>query len=153
MSKTQVFSLKIMPKDAETFREQATALGLTNADYFRLLISQRSGQESLNNPAIDDKKLDSLEGKISSVEAMVKSMMSDLVEQQRIPSFYEFRARIIAETNPTLPKSGSERFGFFLDAARRYHRKYEAWPDPANRAAFGPGLDDQQLASWPSVPR
>lgn len=153
MSKTQVFSLKVMPQDAAMFREHATALGLSNADYFRLLISQKSGQENLKNASIDDKKLDSLEGKMSSVESMVKSMMSDLIEHQRIPSFYEFRARIIAETNPTLPKSGSERFAFFLDAARQYHRKYDAWPDPANRAAFGPGLDDQQLASWPPVPR
>lgn len=153
MSKTQVFSLKIMPKDAETFREQATALGLTNADYFRLLISQKSGQESMNTPAIDDKKLDSLEGKMSSVESMVKAVMTNIIEHQRLPSFYEFRARHIAETNPSPPKTASEKFAFFLDVARRYHRKYDAWPDPSNRSAFGPGLDDQQLASWPAVPR
>ena len=153
MSKTQVFSVKVMPKDAAMFREQATALGLTNADYFRLLISPKSDQENLKTAAIDDKKLESLEGKMSSLESMVQSMMSDIIEHQRIPSFYEYRARHIAETNPTAPKSASEKFAFFLDVARKYHRKYDAWPDPSNRAAFGPGLDDQQLASWPPVPR
>ena len=153
MSKTQVFSLKVMPQDAAMFREQATALGLTNADYFRLLISQKSGHGGLNTPAIDDKKLDSMDGKISSVESMVKAMMTNIIEHQRTPSFYEFRARHIAETNPTPPKTASEKFAFFLEVARQYHRKYDAWPDPSNRAAFGPGLDDQQLASWPTVPR
>lgn len=153
MSKTQVFSLKVSPADAAKFRQQASALGLTNADYFRLLISKKNGHESLNNPAIDDKKLVSLEDKISSVESMVKHVMTDLIERRRIPSFYEFRARFIAETNAAKLKSDSEKYAFFLDVARRYHRKYDLWPDPSNQATFGPGLNEQQLASWPPLPR
>jgi hypothetical protein len=151
--KTQNFSLKVFPGDVAKFREGATLMNMQNRDYFTLLVSQESTQKSETKPHDVDAKFSEIQSKISSMEAMITAIMSGMVESERTPSFYEFRARVIAETNPSPPRTASEKFAFFLDIARRYHRKYDLWPDPSNRAAFGPGLDDQQLASWPPVPR
>jgi len=151
--KTQNFSVKVFPEDAAKFREGAALMNMSNRDYFTLLVSPESTQKTETSPPDVDAKFSEIQSKISAVESMVATIMSGMLERERIPSFYEFRARFIAETNPSAPKSASEKFAFFLEVARRYHRKYDLWPDPSNRAAFGPGLDDQQLASWPPVPR
>jgi len=135
------------------FREGAALMNMQNRDYFTLLVSQENTQKPETTSSDIDAKFSAIQNKLSAMESMVATIMSGMVERERIPSFYEFRARFIAETNPTAPKSASEKFAFFLDVARKYHRKFDAWPDPSNRATFGPGLDDQQLASWPPVPR
>jgi len=151
--KTQNFSLKVFPEDLAKFREGAALMNMQHRDYFTLLVSPESTQKTETTPHDVDAKFSGIQSKLSALETMVATIMSGMVERERIPSFYEFRARFIAETNPTAPKTASEKFAFFLDVARKYHRKYDAWPDPSNRSAFGPGLDDQQLASWPTVPR
>jgi len=151
--KTQNFSLKVFPEDLAKFREGAALMNMQNRDYFTLLVSPESTQKTETTPHDVDAKFSEIQSKLSAMETMVATIMEGMLERSRTPSFYEFRARFIAETNPTMTKPGSERFAFFLDVARKYHRKYDAWPDPSNRAAFGPGLDEQQLASWPPVPR
>jgi hypothetical protein len=153
MKKTYAFAVKITVDEADIFRKQAKTLGLTNADYFRLLIADDRQRKKFEMSQDTDVSLVQMERKISSLESLVSSLISSLNEHQRVPSFYEFRARKIVETRPAVPRCANEKFSLFLEIARAYHRECGIWPDPSDSIAFGPGLDNQQLAAWPSMPR
>ena len=148
--KTQNFSLKVLPEDAAKFRENAALLNMQHRDFFSLLLSDEREQKKSGPVADEEFKI--LCAKVEKIEHMLSSVFDAIVAEKRVPSFYEFRARIIAETNAAPPASASAKYGAILEMARKYHLKYGMWPNPADSANFGPGLDEQYRQSWPPTP-
>lgn len=78
------------------------------------------------------------------------TLLQNLNEFLRVPSFREYRARDAVEG--TIQKPGESELNFLIRLAKRYYLLYKVWPDATNINIFGK-LNDDTKANFPKAPR
>jgi hypothetical protein len=89
------------------------------------------------------------ESLIASARAF-DELLSFLREQQRVPSFREYRARCAVE-QITKRENESEQ-QFLMRIASRYYVLYQHWPLPSDQTNFGPQPAGFEPQKWPATP-
>jgi Xaa-Pro aminopeptidase len=162
MAKNCFLGIKLDSDELHEIERAARALNMPKSQYARLLLTGGAlqvPQPPASTPAavIDETRIERIEAQIAEMrESLIASarafdeLLSFLREQQRVPSFREYRARAAVE-NITRRENETEQ-QYLLRLASRYFVLYGQWPTPADSATFGPtpaGFDAQQ---WPATP-
>lgn len=166
MSKTHKIDVRLEADELLELERQAKVLGMPKSRLARILLTggavakpqpPQPQQPAAAAPAFDDSRFSSIEGRLAEVEESLAAsarafdtLLSNLNEFLRVPSFIEYRARLAAEG--VEKRQNEDDLAFLLRAASRYFVLYQRWPDPANSVAFGkvpPGVD---LSKFPTRP-
>lgn len=76
------------------------------------------------------------------------ALLANLNEFLRIPSFREYRARDLAIGSTQ--KKDEPEFDYLLRLAHNYWGQYQVWPDPGEKATFGPAAK-ADLTTFPNI--
>jgi Xaa-Pro aminopeptidase len=162
MAQKRFLGIKLDADELREIERQARALNMPKSQYARLLLTGGALQNPQPQPqpvasSIDESRIERIEAQIEEMrESLIASarafdeLLAFLREQQRIPSFREYRARAMVE-NITKRENETEQ-QYLLRLASRYFVLYQVWPTPADSTNFGPvpqGFEPQQ---WPSMP-
>jgi Xaa-Pro aminopeptidase len=162
MARRNTLGIKLDDDELAEIDRAARVLNMSRSEYSRLLLTGGSlpaSQPAAPAPAapIDETRLERMEAQIEEMrESLITSarafdeLLAFLREQQRIPSFREYRARCAVE-NISKRENESEQ-QYLLRLASRYFVLYHHWPTPADSAAFGPVPQGFEPQSWPALP-
>ena len=156
--------LGIMLDDAELreIERAARTLNIPKSHYARLILTGGALQKP--QPKEDSSLVAKIETALSDVRTELAQMRTEhaeirgafealiafLREQQRIPTFREFRARCSAENIVQLPNESDCQY--LLRIASRYYVLYQKWPTPSDLVTFGPVTKAFESETWPLVP-
>jgi hypothetical protein len=162
MAKKHFLGIKLDDAELAEIERAARLFNLSKSQYSRLMIIGGAAQNSQPTAAapaaqIDETALAEIRGELAEMrESLIASaaafdqLLSFLREQQRVPSFREFRARCAVEQIAKRENESEQQY--LLRIASRYFVLYQSWPVPSDSATFGPvpaGFDAQK---WPPVP-
>jgi len=159
MSKSEYLKIRLELDEAREIERAARALSLSKSQYARLLITGGPVQKPQQPPppAIDEAALADIKAELADMrESLVASarafdeLLAFLKEQQRVPTFREYRARCAAESITKRENETEQQY--LLRLASRYFVLYQNWPTPADSAAFGPLPNGVDPKSWPPIP-
>jgi Xaa-Pro aminopeptidase len=162
MSKLHKLDIRLDADELHEIERQARLLNMPKSQYARLLLTGgalQNPQTQQQPPAspIDETRIERIEAQIEEMrESLISSarafdeLLAFLREQQRIPSFREYRARCAVE-NVTRRENETEQ-QYLLRLANRYFVLYQHWPTPSDSATFGPVPAGFEPQNWPQVP-
>lgn len=148
MPKTTFLKVRLEADEMLQIEKQARAVNLPKSRLARLLLTGgATPQPQQSAPAqppatFDDSRLAALEADVAGMRDALHqsagafdSLLSQLNQILRVPTFTEYRARLHAEGIEKRENETDEQF--LLRCAQRYFLVHGAWPDPANSRAFG----------------
>jgi Xaa-Pro aminopeptidase len=162
MSKTHKIDVRLSADELAEIERAARVLNMPKSQYARLLLTGgavQNQQPAAPAPAaqIDETALADMRAELAEMrESLVASaaafdqLLSFLKEQQRIPSFREYRARAAVE-NIARRENESEQ-QYLQRLASRYFVVYQQWPLPSDSATFGPVPQGFEPQKWPATP-
>jgi hypothetical protein len=162
MAQKRFLGIKLDPDELAEIERQARLLNMPKSQFARLLLTGGAAQNPQPPAAapasqIDENALGDIRVELAEMrESLIASaaafdqLLSFLKEQQRIPSFREYRARAAVE-NVTRRENETEQ-QFLLRIASRYFVLYQQWPVPSDSATFGPVPQGFESQKWPPVP-
>lgn len=93
-----------------------------------------------------------LDNLIKTVDALALSLSHRNADKEnRVVSFREFRARVIAE-DMMQQRKDEDVFSFLLRIAQEYYKTYHVWPDISDQRKFGQIPQGFNIAKWPRNP-
>jgi len=162
VEKSHFLGIRLSTDEARELERQARALNMSKSSFARLLLtggSVKNPQPPAQPPAvsIDENALAEIRSAIEEMrESLITSarafdeLLAFLREQQRIPSFREYRTRAIVE-NVTKRENESD-LQYLLRLASRYYLLYQVWPVPSDSLSFGPVPQGFETQKWPATP-
>lgn len=163
MPKSTFLKVRLDAEDMLQIEKQARLLNMPKSQLARLLLTggeaaQPQQPAPVPQPAtFDDSRLSALESDVSEMRdalhqsaAAFDSLLSQLNEFLRVPTFTEYRARLHADGIEKRENESDEQF--LLRAAHRYFLAHGAWPDPSNSRAFGRLPVGYDAARFPKSP-
>ncbi len=143
MSRMQFLGVRVPGEDLEALRRRARELGFSRSQLVRLLLEEglRRFREASSPPQEMTSRLSALEERLAMMEVAIRAavrtleMVSSWIsETGRIPSFLEYRARLVAQG--ATPRPDESPTDFFLRALESYFYAYGVVPDPS-KPSFG----------------
>lgn len=163
MPKSTFLKVRLDAADMLHIEKQARLLNMPKSQLARLLLTGGAAPQppqpapATQPAAFDDSRLAALESDVSEMRealhqsaAAFESLLQQLNQIFRVPSFTEFRARLHAEGIEKRENETDEQF--ILRAAHRYFLAHGAWPDPSNSRAFGRLPAGYDPAKFPKSP-
>lgn len=163
MSKTHKIDVRLEAAELLELERQAKLLNMPKSRLARILltggaVSQSQPQQPVAAvPAIDDSRLEAVESRLVEIEESLfasarafDTLLSNLNEFLRTPSFLEYRARVAVEG--VEKRANEDDLAFLLRVASRYFVLYQVWPDPSNPRTFGKVSASVDLSKFPSRP-
>lgn len=143
--------------------KQSRLLNMPKSRLARLLltggaVSKPQPQEPAAAPPVfDDSRLSAIEARIGEVEESLSAsarafdtLLSQLVEFLRIPSFREYRARAVVDGIEK--RQNEDDMQHLMRIASRYFVLYQRWPNPRDSVSFGPVAQGVDLTKFPARP-
>jgi len=162
MQKTHKLDIRLSADELKEIERGARALNMPKSQYARLLLTggatqkPQQTQQSQQTP-IDEKHIERIEKKIEKLHesfvTLVRAfddLLAILKEQQRVPSFREYRTRCIVEGVKRIENESEHQF--LMRVAMTYYALYKRWPTTADPIRFGPFPQNFDPAEWPSSP-
>lgn len=157
MSKTEYLKFRATLDETKEIDRICKTLKLSRSDYLRAVAFGASAPMSTpvpapaSAPAADlapvTSRLETVESRITEINAALlqsaesfNTLLANINELLRVPTFREFRARDQAEG--TIKKAEETELAFLFRLANRYVIKYDIWPNPNNKNTFGPAPAD-----------
>ena len=163
MSKTHKIDVRLEADELLELERQAKVLNMPKSRLARLLLTggavvpPQPQQLVATAPAFDDSRLSDIESRLSEVDESLSAsarafdtLLSQLAEFLRIPSFREYRARLAVEG--VEKRQNEDDTAFLVRAASRYFVLYQHWPDPSDSRSFGPLPAGFDAAKFPARP-
>lgn len=157
-------SLRLTREELQQIDRQAAGLGISRSELIRALLS---GDAPTPTPTIADGDasdamgamgaikgaLSDMRGEISAMRAEINAAFDELLKKLSeliaVPSFTEFRARMIAQGIKSRP--GESTLDYVVRIAQAYYAAYGIWPDPDDHDRFG-RMDEGDRARFPRHP-
>jgi hypothetical protein len=158
MPKLHKLDIRMSADELREIERQARLLNMPKSQFARLLLTGGFAQNP-QPPAspIDETALAEIRAAIEEMrESLISSarafdeLLSFLREQQRIPSFREYRARCAVEGVQKRENETEQQY--LLRLASRYFVLYQHWPTPSDSATFGPVPAGFEPQNWPLTP-
>lgn len=163
MSKTSFLKVRLDASEMLDLEKQSRLLNLPKSRLARLLLTgaavskPQPQQPAAAAPAFDDSRLDSIESRLAEVEESLAAsarafdhLLQQLSEFLRVPSFFEYRARLAAEG--VEKRAQEDDLAFLIRAASRYFVLFQRWPDPTDSRSFGRVPAGVDLSKFPTRP-
>jgi hypothetical protein len=162
MAKNEYLKVRLDVSEAQELARQARLLNMPKSQFARLLLTGgalQNPQPPAAAPAsqIDENALVEIRGALDEMrESLVASasafdqLLSFLREQQRVPSFREYRARAAVEQIAKRENESEQQF--LLRIASRYFVLHQQWPVPSDSTNFGPVPQGFDVQKWPATP-
>jgi Xaa-Pro aminopeptidase len=162
MAKRNLLGIKLDDAELAEIERQARLLNMPKSQFARLLLTGGALQNpqppaAAPEPQIDETRIERIEAQIEEMrESLISSarafdeLLAFLREQQRIPSFREYRARAAVENIARRENETEQQY--LLRLASRYYVLYQIWPVPSDSATFGPVPQGFEAQKWPPVP-
>jgi hypothetical protein len=162
MAKRNLLGIKLDDAELAEIERQARVLNMPKSQFARLLLTGGALQNPQPTqqpaaPQIDENALAGIRGELAEMrESLISSarafdeLLAFLKEQQRVPSFREYRARCSVEGVQKRENETEQQF--LIRIASRYFVLYQSWPTPADSATFGPVPQGFEAQKWPPVP-
>ena len=150
--KTAVLSLRLERKEIENIEKMAVAIGLSKRDFIRALISTSCPVGGLETNEKSNQRFDRIETGIDSLRVAISELVAVLFDQQRTPTFYEYRARRLGEGTTIAPTeyTSANALRWLLGLAVAYFSRYGVWPTPADGPHRFGQLPVPASQHWPS---
>lgn len=153
MNENSPFCVRLSPVEKREIERIAKALGMTPSAYSRLaLLGGSAAKKTESEQSELAERIGLLETRIAEQEEAFVLLLEHLREQQRQPSFSEFRARYLAELPPDEKVPGATDVEQLLHIARAYYRAYGQWPQSRPARQFGRMPKDMPPDAWPANP-
>jgi len=163
MPKTMFLKVRLDPPDMLQIERQAKILNMPKSRLARILLTggamakPQPQQPPAAAPAFDDSRLSAVESRLSEIDESLSAsarafdtLLSQLNEFLRVPSFREYRARLGAEGIEK--RQNEDDTAFLTRAASRFFVLYQGWPDPSDSRSFGPAPQGFDAAKFPASP-
>jgi hypothetical protein len=162
MAKNHFLGIKLDDAELAEIERGARVLNMPKSQFARLLLTGGAVQnpqpaQQPAGPQIDETALADMRAELAEMrESLVSSarafdeLLAFLKEQQRVPSFREYRARCAVEQITKRENETEQQY--LLRLANRYFVLYQQWPTPADSATFGPAPQGFDAQKWPSTP-
>ncbi len=163
MSKTHKIDVRLEADELLELERQAKILNMPKSRLARILLTgaavskPQPQQPPAAAPAFDDSRLADIERRLGEVEESLSAsarafdmLLQQLGEFLRVPSFREYRARLVVEG--VEKRQNEDDAQFLVRAASRYFVLFQAWPDPTDSRRFGPVPQGVDLAKFPPRP-
>lgn len=163
MSKTHKIDVRLEAGELLQLERQAKALNMPKSRLARLLLTgcavtpPQPQQPATATQALDDSRLVAIESRLSEIDESLSAsarafdtLLQQLNEFFRVPSFREYRARLCADGIEK--RQNEDDMAFLIRAASRYFLLFQLWPDPSNSATFGPVQAGVDLSKFPARP-
>lgn len=142
---------------------QAKLLNMPKSQLARLMLTGGAAAKPHQQPApaaggaFDDSRLIAIESRLSELEESSRAsarafdaLLSQLNEFLRVPSFREYRARLV--TDGVEKRQAEDDTQFLVRAASRYFVLYQQWPIPSDLRSFGPLPQSFDPSKFPNKP-
>lgn len=163
MSKTHKIDVRLEADELLELERQAKVLNMPKSRLARILLTggavakPQPQQPATAAPAFDDSRLVAIESRLSEIDESLSAsarafdtLLSQLNEFLRVPSFREYRARLHAEG--VEKRQNEDDMAFLVRAASRYFVLYQNWPSPSDFRSFGPAPQAFDAAKFPTRP-
>lgn len=163
MSKTHKIDVRLEAAELLELERQAKILNMPKSRLARILLTggavakPQPQQPATAAPAFDESRFSAVESRLSEIDESLSAsarafdtLLSQLAEFLRIPSFREYRARLAVEG--VEKRQNEDDTSFLLRAASRYFVLYQNWPDPSDSRSFGPTPQAFDAAKFPTRP-
>ena len=163
MPKTMFLKVRLDADDMLQIEKQSRLLNMPKSRLARLLltggaaVSREPQQPHPAAPAFDESRFFAVESRLSEIDESLSAsarafdtLLSQLNEFLRVPSFREYRARLGAEG--VEKRQNEDDTAFLHRAASRYFVLYQHWPDPSDSRSFGPAPQAFDAAKFPARP-
>lgn len=163
MAKSTFLKVRLDAAEMLHIEKQARLLSMSKSQLARLLLiggavaQPQQPTPAPTAPAFDDLRLAALEADVTGMrEALTQSaaafdtLLSQLNQLLRVPTFTEYRARLHAEAVEKRENETDEQF--LLRSAQRYFLAHGVWPDPSRSRAFGRLPAGYDAARFPKSP-
>jgi len=153
-------SLRLTRDELQQIDRQAAGLGISRSELIRALLSGDAPTPAPTSAGVDMDAMDAIKGALSDMRGEISAMRAEinaafdellkkLSELIAVPSFTEFRARMIAQGIKNRP--GESTLDYIIRIAEAYYMAYGIWPNPDDHDRFG-RLDDDTRAKFPRHP-
>jgi Xaa-Pro aminopeptidase len=162
MPKSEYLKVRLNVDEARELARQARALNMSKSTFARLLLTGGAVQNQqppapTTAAAFEETRIERIEAQIAEMrESLIASarafdqLLQFLKEQQRVPSFREYRARAAVEQITKRENETEQQY--LLRLASRYYVLYQSWPIPSDQTNFGPVPAGFELQKWPTTP-
>lgn len=163
MAKSTFLKVRLDADDMLQIEKQARLLNMPKSQLARLLLTGGTPAQSQHlasvqvTPNFDDSRLSTLESDVAEMRdalhqsaAAFDTLLQQLNQILRVPSFTEYRARLHADGVEKRENETDEQF--LLRSANRYFLIHGAWPDPTNPRTFGRLPQSFDAARFPKSP-
>lgn len=163
MPKTMFLKVRLDADDMLHIEKQSRLLNMPKSRLARLLLTGGAAvppqpqQPATAAPAFDESRFSAVESRLSEIDESLSAsarafdtLLSQLNEFLRVPSFREYRARLGAEG--VEKRQNEDDMQFLIRAASRYFVLYQHWPDPSDSRSFGPAPQAFDAAKFPARP-
>lgn len=148
MTKTHKIDVRLAADELLELERQAKVLGMPKSRLARILLTgaavskPQPQQPPAAAPAFDGSRLIAIESRLGEIDESLSAsarafdtLLSQLNEFLRVPTFLEYRARLRAEG--VEKRQNEDDTQFLVRAAQRYFIAFNVWPNPADSRAFG----------------
>lgn len=163
MSKTHKIDVRLEADELLELERQAKVLNMPKSRLARILLTggamakPQPQQLATAAPAFDESRFSAVESRLSEIDESLSAsarafdtLLSQLAEFLRIPSFREYRARLAVEG--VEKRQNEDDTAFLIRAAQRYFVTFSAWPSPSDSRAFGPLPQGFDISKFPTRP-
>lgn len=166
MSKTTFLKIRIDPADMLEIERQARTLNMPKSRLARILLTGGAVSKpqqpapaatTTTTTKADDSRLASIEDRLAEVEESLSAsarafdtLLSNLNELLRVPSFREYRARAVVDGIEK--RQTEDDMQHLMRIASRYFVLYQRWPNPRDSVSFGPVAQGVDLSKFPTQP-
>lgn len=163
MSKNHKIDVRLEADELLELERQAKILNMPKSRLARILLTgvavakPQPQQSPAAAPDFDDSRFSAVEARLSEVDESLSAsarafdtLLSQLNEFLRVPSFREYRARLGAEG--VEKRQNEDDTAFLIRAASRYFVLYQNWPSPSDSRSFGPTPQAFDAAKFPTRP-
>ncbi len=163
MPKTAFLKVRLDADDMLQLEKQSRLLNMPKSRLARILLTggavakPQPPQPQQTAPAFDDSRFSAVESRLSEIDESLSAsarafdtLLTQLNEFLRVPSFREYRARLGAEG--VEKRQNEDDMQFLIRAAQRYFIAFSAWPTTDDSRAFGPLPPGFDAAKFPRTP-
>lgn len=162
MPKTTFLKVRLDAVEMLEIERQARTLNLPKSRLARLLLTGGAVAKPEQSapaaaPVFDDSRLAAVEDRLAEIDGSLAAsarafdtLLQQLAEFLRVPTFREYRARLHAEGIEK--RQNEDDAQFLVRVAQRYFIAFSVWPNPADSRVFGPLPQNFEAAKFPRTP-